>query len=381
LSTRLSHLECARCGREHDAFVLQTRCDCGGTLLARYDLRGISIEDVLKRPADLWRWRELLPIEGEPVRVQEAETPLVLLDSLCDRWGVDVYLKDDGPLPGETFKARGASVALTRAVELGVESFVMPTAGNAGGAWAAYATEAGVPITVCMSRSAPEFNQREVKDNGGSLELVDGTIADAGGRAKEIAAETGAFLASTFNEPYRVEGKKTAWLETFAQLGRRLPATIVTPVGGGVAAIAAWKAAEEFVEAGWATGEMPRIVGVQPDDCAPIARAFRAGTNDVEAWPQEPKTIAAGLRVPSPSEGYLVLDRVRASAGSMEIVGDEEMRRWIDRLRADEGIWVCPEGASAVAAADALARTERLEGPVVLYNTGAGSKYESLLDA
>jgi threonine synthase len=304
-----------------------------------------------------------------------------LLESLCDRWGTDVYLKDDGPLPGETFKARGAAVALTRAVELGVTSFVMPTAGNAGGAWAAYATEAGVPITVCMSRSAPEFNQREVKDHGGTLELVDGTIADAGKRAKEIASETGAFLASTFNEPYRVEGKKTAWLETFAQLGRRLPATIVTPVGGGVAAVAAWKAAEEFVEAGWATGEMPRIVGVQPDDCAPITRAYRSGAADVEPWTAEPMTIAAGLRVPSPSEGYLVLDRVRASEGSMEVATDDEMRTWVDRLRQTEGVWICPEGASSVVAADALAQQDKLEGPVVLYNTGAGSKYETFLDA
>jgi threonine synthase len=333
---------------------------------------------VRSRPADLWRWRELLPVEGEPVRVNEDETPLVLLDSLCDRWGADVYLKDDGPLPGETFKARGAAVALTRAVELGASSLVMPTAGNAGGAWSAYASAAGVPITVCMARTAPEFNQREVEANGARLELVDGTIADAGKRAKEIAAETGAYLATTFNEPYRVEGKKTAWLETFLQLGG-LPAMIVTSVGGGVAAVAASKAAEEFTDAGWGADEMPRIVGVQPNDCAPIARAFRADLPDAEPWPDEPSTIAAGLRVPSPSEGYLVLDRVRKSGGSMESVGDDDMRTWIAYLRESEDIWVCPEGAAAFAATDKLAVEGRLEGPVVLYNTGAGSKYASIV--
>ena len=313
------------------------------------------------------------------MRIGEDETPLVHLRSLSERWGTEVYVKDDGPLPGQTFKARGAAVSLSRAVELGVRAFVMPTAGNAGGAWAAYATAAGIPITVCMSRTAPEFNQREVVENGGTLELVDGTIADAGKRAKEIAAETGAFPASTFNEPYRVEGKKTAWLETFEQLDMCFPRTIVTSVGGGVAAVAAWKAAEEVAALGWASGELPRIVGVQPDDCAPIAKAFSAGAEEVDPWPGEPTTIASGLRVPSPSEGYLVLDRVRRSGGTMETVSEEDMRSWVARLRSEENIWVCPEGAATLAAADDLAARSQLEGPVVLYNTGAGAKYESVL--
>ena len=379
MASRLSHLECARCGRDHDASILQTRCDCGGTLLARYDLSDLKLDSIYDRPDDLWRWSDLLPLQGDGVRIDEQRTPLRELQSLAVTLGVETYLKDDGPLVGETFKARGAAVALSRAIELGVKEFVMPTAGNAGGAWSAYATAAGVPITVCMSRTAPDFNQREVEANGGRLELVDGTIADAGKRAKEIAAETGAFLASTFNEPYRVEGKKTAWLETFDQLGMRLPRTIITSVGGGVAAIAAWKAAEEVTELGWVPQEMPTIVGVQPEDCAPIAKAFAAGAEDVEPWPGEPTTIAAGLRVPSPSEGYLVLDRVRRSGGSMETVSEDEMRKWVRWMLESEEESVCPEGAAAVAAAVSLAKTGRLEGPVVIYNTGAGSKYSSLL--
>lgn len=347
--------------------------------MARYDLGSLDLDRVYLWKDDLWRWRELLPVQGDGVSVDESRTPLRELRTLASRWETEVYLKDDGPLPGGTFKARGASVALSRALELGVESFVMPTAGNAGGAWSAYSSMAGVPITVCMSRAAPDFNQREVEENGGRLELVDGTIADAGKRAKEIAAETGAFLASTFNEPYRVEGKKTAWLETFDQLGMRFPRTIVTSVGGGVAAVAASKAAAELVELGWVRDEMPKVIGVQPDDCAPISKAFEAGETEVEPWPGEPTTIAAGLRVPSPSEGYLVLDRVRGSGGSMETVSEDDMRRWIRLMSETEGISVCPEGAAAIAAADDLAQADRLEGPVVIYNTGAGAKYVSLL--
>ena len=379
MASRLSHLECARCGREHDASVLQTRCDCGGTLLARYDLGGLRLDSFYDRSDDLWRWKDLLPVQGDGIRINEERTPLRELESFSASVGTEVYLKDDGSLPGGTFKARGAAVALSRAVELGVKEFVMPTAGNAGGAWSAYATAAGVPITVCMSRTAPDFNQREVAENGGRLELVDGTIADAGKRAKEISAETGAYLASTFNEPYRVEGKKTAWLETFDQLGMRMPRTIVTSVGGGVAAIAALKAAEEVTQLGWVQGERPKIVGVQPADCAPIAKAFAEGADDVEPWPGEPTTIAAGLRVPSPSEGYLVLDRVRRSGGSMETVSEEEMRKWVRWMLEAEEESVCPEGAAAVAATVSLAKEGRLEGPVVIYNTGAGSKYASLL--
>ena len=381
----LTHLECARCGREHDAAILQNRCDCGGTLLARYATPDVSVADVLARPSGLWRFRELLPISGEPISLGEPETPLLFASRLSERWGVETFIKDESTLPGGTFKARGASVGITRAVELGAKSIVMPSAGNAGGAWAIYAARAGIELTVTMARTAPIANQREVEVTGATLELVDGTIADAGARAKEIAASTGAFFAATFSEPYRVEGKKSAWLETFAQLGdassMRLPATIVTPVGGGVAAVAAAKATAEVRALGWGSQkslEGPRLVGVQAEDCAPIVRAFERGDSAVEALTTQPATIAAGLRVPAPSEGDIVLDRVRSSDGTMMAVSEDEIRAAVRDLAATEGVFACPEGAATVAAAGWLAAAGDLAGPVVLYNTGSGVKYLDL---
>lgn len=382
----LSHLQCARCDRSYDATVLQNRCDCGGTLLARYAAPDVSLSDVLARPSGLWRFRELLPLSGEPISLGEPETPLLFASRLSERWGVETFIKDESTLPGGTFKARGAAVGITRAVELGAKSIVIPSAGNAGGAWAIYAARAGIELTVTMARTAPIANQREVEVTGATLELVDGTIADAGARAKEIAASTGAFFAATFSEPYRVEGKKSAWLETFTQLGEgvsmRFPATIVTPVGGGVAAIAAAKAAEEVRSLGW-SGEQPhegpRLVGVQPEDCAPIVRAFERGATTVEPLTTQPATIAAGLRVPAPSEGDVVLDRVRSSNGTMIAVSEDEIRAAVRDLATTEGLFACPEGAATIPAAARLAAAGDLAGPVVLYNTGAGTKYLDLL--
>lgn len=375
-----SELICARCETAHPASDLHNRCDCGGTLLPGYR-GGAALDEILGRRSGMWRFRELLPVVGEPISLGEPETPLLFAPRLSERLGVETFIKDDSPLPGGTFKARGAAVGLSRAVELGVERIVMPSAGNAGGAWALYAARAGVEITVTMARSAPGANQKEVELAGGHLELVEGTIADAGARAKDIAARTGAFLAATFNEPYRVEGKKTAWLETFLQLGggttMRFPSTIVLPVGGGVAAVAAAKAADEVRRMGWVpeTADAPRLVGVQPEDCAPIVRAFQRGEEAVAVWTERSTTIAAGLRVPAPSEGDLVLDRVRASGGTMLAVSEEDIRRAVTDLASSEGLFACPEGAATVPAAARLAAGGDLEGPVVLYNTGSGVKY------
>ena len=375
----MSHLECGRCGTAYPPDRLQARCDCGGTLLVRYGAIDVSLREVLARPPGLWRYRELLPVIGEPVSLGEPETPLLFASRLSERWGVDVFVKDESLLPGGTFKARGASVGLSRAHELGAKSVVMPSAGNAGGTWALYAARAGLELTVTMARTAPQANQLEVTMAGARLELVDGTIADAAERARAIAEDTGAFLAATFDEPYRVEGKKSAWLETFAQLGdgstMALPKTIVLPVGGGVAAIAAAKGAEEVTALGWTSDRGPRLVGVQPEDCAPIVRAFERGDTEVTPWPHEPTTIAAGLRVPAPSEGDLVLDAIRGSDGTMVAVSEDEIVSSVRTLAASEGIFACPEGAATIAAAERLAAAGDLEGPVVLYNTGSGMKY------
>jgi threonine synthase len=383
MTSRLTHLECARCGREHDADRLQQRCDCGGTLFARYGLNDLDLAKLRSRPRGTWRYRELLPVRGQPVSLGEQETPLLFAPRLSERWQVEVFVKDDGPLPGGTFKARGACVGLSRALELGVKQVVMPTAGNAGGTWSLYAARAGLDITVVMADSAPPANQAEVRTAGGTLELVDGSIADAGTRAKEIAEATGAFLAATFSEPYRLEGKKSAWLEIYDRLGDarsfRFPRTIVLPVGGGVAAVAAAKAVQEVIGAGWCRDPEPSLIGVQAANCAPIARAFEEGRDTVERWSGDPMTIAAGLRVPAPAEGTLVLNTIRKSNGRLVAVEEEEIRTAIGTLASSEGVFACPEGATTVVAAERLARSGELEGPVVLFNTGAGAKYIDVL--
>jgi threonine synthase len=375
----LTHLECARCGRTHDAGRLHNRCECGGTLLARYELAPLPYENLAARPPGMWRYRELLPVHGDPLSLGHAQTPLLFAPRLSDRWGVETYVKDDGPLPGGTFKARGAAVGLSRALELGADSFVMPSAGNAGGAWSLYAARAGVAITVTMARSAPVANQREVRTAGGELVLVDGTIADAAAEARSIAETTGAFLCATFSEPYRIEGKKTAWLEVFDQLGdgvsMAIPRTIVAPVGGGVALWAAAKAAAEVRALGWCSDRPAQLVGVQAGRCAPLVRAFESGAIDVEPWAEVELTAAAGLRVPAPSEGAEVLAQVRASGGLMIAVDEDEIATGVRDLASGEGIWACPEGATTVAAGQRLAAAGALEGPVLLYNTGAGAKY------
>ncbi len=378
-------------------------------MLARYDLGSLgsdAVERMRARPGGTWRYRELLPVSGEPVSLGEPETPLLFCPRLSEEWGVEVFVKDDGLLPGGTFKARSASVALSRAMELGVKRVVMPSAGNAGGAWSLYAARAGVELTVTMAETAPRTNQAEVKAAGARLVLVDGTIADAGRRAREIADETGAFFAATFYEPYRLEGKKTCWLEVFDGLGSRsraeatpslrpaeaarpheddspfrFPNTIVMPAGGGVAAISAAKAHEEVAALGWARGDRPRLIGVQAENCAPIARAFDEGATEVEPWPGVPTTIASGLRVPAPVEGTLVLECIRASEGRVVAVSEADIIASVARLSAAEGIFACPEGATTVAAAQRLHDEGDLAGPVVLYNTGSGPKYADALAA
>ena len=294
-----------------------------------------------------------------------------------------MFIKDDSTMPGGTFKARGACIGLSRAVELGVKSVVMPTAGNAGGTWSLYAARAGIEITVVMSASAPKTNQIEVTAAGGTLELVEGSIADAGKRAQEIAAETGVFLATTFSEPYRLEGKKSAWFEIFDDLGNgsemAFPGTIVLPVGGGVAAIAAAKAAREVIDAGWCRGEPPILVGVQAANCAPIVKAFEEGRDDVPTWAGDPMTVAAGLRVPAPAEGALVLKTIHGSQGTMVAVNEDKIIAAMRDLAATEGVFACPEGAATLPAAQQLASEGHLRSPVVLYNTGSGHKYLDVL--
>jgi threonine synthase len=281
----LSFLQCSRCGREWDADVLTNLCECGGPLLARYDLESVTIDpdDIAGRDCDLWRYHELLPVRsaGQVVSLGEGMTPLLALPRLGERLGVPrLLLKDESLLPTGSFKARGAAVGVSRAVELGARVLSMPTNGNAGAAWAAYAARASVRISVAMPVDAPSVTRAEVAVTGAELTLVRGHIGQAGQWLARKTAALGAFDVSTLKEPYRIEGKKTMALEIVEQLGWRLPDVIVYPTGGGVGLIGMHKALTEVRELGWAEGELARLVCVQSAGCAPIVRAFEQG----ESW-------------------------------------------------------------------------------------------------
>ena len=319
----LSHLECARCGAVHDAAVVQGLCGCGSPLLARYDLaKAAALADraeIGRRPADLWRYHELLPVSGagRVVSLGEGMTPLLAMPRLGRALGVPrLLMKDESLIPTGTFKARGAAVGVSRAAELGVAGVAMATNGNAGAAWAAYAARAGLPSFVVMAADAPAVNRAECRAFGAELRVADGSIADAARLvAAEVPARPGYQDVSTLKEPYRIEGKKTMGLEIAEQLGWRLPDVIVYPTGGGVGIIGIHKALLELRELGW-TGQqpLPRLVAVQSTGCAPIVRAFAAGADHSEPWP-DPRTVAFGITVPKALGDFLVLERALRHRG------------------------------------------------------------------
>ncbi|HEY3125868.1 MAG TPA: threonine synthase [Candidatus Limnocylindria bacterium] len=384
-----THLECSRGGEDFQIDTLQQTCIVdGGPLLVRYDLEkvhGAMQREVLaRRPATLWRYRELLPIE-DPERVVTLGEPLTpLLDAGRIGEELDIpglRVKDEGLLPTGTFKARGAAVGVTRALELGVSTIALPTAGNAGAAWAAYGARAGIRIVVVMPDTTPQTIVRETASYGADVYLVPGSIADAGAVVKRACTERGWYDASTLKEPYRIEGKKTMGFELAEQLEWKLPDVIVYPTGGGVGLIGMWKGFAELREIGWiAPDDMPRFVAAQATGCAPIVRAFEAGASESEPWP-DPKTFAAGIRVPKALGDFLVLRALRESSGIALAVTDDEMRDMMRLVGAMEGMLVCPEGAAAIAAAAKLRRDGwiRDDESVVVFNTGSGLKYAESL--
>ena len=285
----------------------------------------------------------------------------------------DLLVKDEGLNPGGTFKARGASCGVSMARSLGVREVALPTAGNAGGAWAAYGTAAGIPIHVAMPADAPALTRLEVQLHGGELTLVDGLISDAGKLIAERAAANGWFDAATLREPYRIEGKKTLGLEIAEQLGWRPPDSIVYPAGGGVGLIGMWRAFDQLAALGWLDGPPPRLHIVQAAGCAPLVRAFEAGTDDAGMW-EGAHTIAAGLRVPRALGDFLVLRALRETGGSAVAVDDDTILDALGQLARSEGILASPEGAATLAGAAALrARGDlRPDERVVLVVTGSG---------
>jgi threonine synthase len=380
----LSHLACARCDTRYDATLVQGTCSCGSPLLARYDLaRAAALTGpaaIAARPPDLWRYHELLPVSeaARVVSLGEGMTPLLPLPNLAKAAGVRrLLMKDESLIPTGTFKARGAAVGVSRAAELGVRGVAMPTNGNAGAAWAAYAARAGMGCLIVMPRDAPAVTRAECAAVGAELYLAGGTIADAGKIAAAAVADRPGYQdVSTLKEPYRVEGKKTMGFEIAEQLGWRVPDVIVYPTGGGVGIIGIHKALGELRELGWIAGPLPRLVAVQASGCAPVVRAFERGAGACEPWP-EPRTVAFGITVPKPLGDFLILDAVRATGGTAIAVTDHELLASQREAARLEGTFICPEGAACFAAVTRLRESGWLRGgeEVVVLNTGAGLIY------
>jgi threonine synthase len=329
----------------------------------------------------MWRFQPFLPlVRGEsPTTLGEGDTPLLQCRRTGRRVGLeDLWIKDEAANPTGSFKARGLSAAITRAKAAGAACFVIPTAGNAGVAASAYAARAGLPVRIYAPRTTPPTILAQIITFGADLQLVDGHIGHCGKAARAWAAKTGATDLSTLREPYRIEGKKTLGLELAMQLGWALPAAIIYPTGGGTGLIGMWKAFQELRRAGWVSDPPPRMYTVQSAGCAPIVRAFAAGTDHAVAW-SDPRTVASGLRVPAPLGDRLILAALRASGGDAIAVSDEDLLEEACLAAREEGIDLSPEGGAALAAARALRARAVLSSTdrVVVFNTGAGWLYRS----
>ncbi|MFM1665108.1 threonine synthase [Aeromonas salmonicida] len=379
----LSHLRCSKTGDIHDADQPQQLSQVGAPLLASYDLEALKKvwhpAALLGRPATLWRYHELLPVRdpAQVVTLGEGLTPLLPLRTLGKQVGIpDLWMKDESIIPTGSFKARGAAVGISRARELGVTHFAMPTNGNAGAAWALYGARAGLRSTIVMPQEAPAITRLETSLAGARLYLVDGLISDAGRQVAQAVVDQSLFDASTLKEPYRIEGKKTMGLEIAEQLGWKLPDVIIYPTGGGVGLIGIYKALRELQELGWVKGDLPRLVAVQASGCAPIVQAWQQGASESSFWPDS-QTLAFGINVPKALGDFLVLDALYRTNGCAIAVDDRAIKAEIRQLASLEGSFVCPEGAAAFAAARQLRESGWIKGgeQVVVLNTGAGIKY------
>lgn len=384
MASYLTHLDCTRCGRQYDADTLQTLCpDDGGVLYARYDLGRARQElergEVAARAPGMWQIPELMPVRDQRniVSLGEGGTPLLAVPRLGQRLGFSrLWVKEEGLNPTGSFKARGISAAVSKAKELGVQSFTIPTAGNAGSALAAYGARAGIPVDVFMPADTPALFKKEVRAYGATLHLVDGLIDAAGAEARAYAAATGAFDVSTLKEPYRCEGKKTMGYELALQAGWQLPDVIVYPTGGGTGIVGMWKAFAEMEALGWIGSERPRMISVQSEGCAPIVRAYEEGVERARPW-EHAATYASGIRVPGAVGDYLILRAVRESGGSALAVSEAAIAEAAALISTTEGIFAAPEGGATLAALLALRERGdvRADERVILFNTGTGLKY------
>ena len=382
----IAFLECSRCHLHYDPGTPQTVCKaCSGTLYVRYDLstaKGTVRRDAIgtsgqdKRWSGMWRYRQVLP-DVEPVTLGEGWTPM-----LPSRRYSNVWLKEEGANPTGTFKARGLALAVTMARHYGLKKLAAPTAGNAGGALAAYAAAAGMQAHIFMPKDTPMANQVECVAYGALVTLVDGLISDCGRMVAERKAAEGWFDVSTLKEPFRVEGKKTMGYELVEQLGWEYPDAVFYPTGGGVGMIGMWKAFEEMEQLGWVTGKRSKMIAVQSSGCAPVVRAFEQGDAVCQMW-QDAHTFASGLRVPKPYGDAILLEILRASDGVAVALSDDAIFDSLKDWATHEGLLLSPEGAAATAAYDHLIETGFLSANdrVVLFNTGSGNKYTDVIGA
>ena len=380
----VTHLECALCGLEHEAHRLHNLCRaCGKPLLVRYDLSRskttLTKESLAARRPDLWRYREVLPVENDEniVSMGEGWTPLLRATRLGRRVKInELYIKDESQNPTQSFKARGMATAVSMAKELGVKKLAVPSAGNAAGALAAYAARAGLQAYIFMPRDTPRANVVECQQTGARVTLMDGLITDCGAEVARRKEAEGWFDVSTLKEPYRVEGKKTLGYELAEQLNWQLPDVIVYPTGGGTGLIGMWKAFAEMEEMGWIGSKRPRMVTVQAAGCAPIVRAFEEDHRFADEFPNA-ATTASGLRVPKAIGDFLILDALRQSGGTAVAVTDEELIAAVREIGAAEGIFCAPEGAACLPALRQVIEMGEVSSTdsVVLFNTGSGVKY------
>jgi len=379
----VTHLECSACGKRHDWKRLQNLCTaCGKPLFAMVDLaaagRELTRGKLSGRERSLWRYRELLPLpkNAEPVSLGEGGTPLLPSKKFGPELDVDLWIKDESLNPTQSFKARGMSVAVSMAKYLGAEKLAAPSAGNAGGALAAYAARAGIEAQICMPRDTPRANIIESRELGADVTLIEGLITDCGAEIARHKEKEGWFDLSTLKEPYRIEGKKTLGYEIAEQLNWKLPDVILYPTGGGTGLIGMWKAFAEMEELGWIDNKRPRMLSVQASGCAPIVRAFESGDKFAAEFPNA-HTVASGLRVPKAIGDFLMLDILRKSNGGAIAIDDDEMIRAVREVGSKEGLFAAPEGAACFVALKKLRASGKIDidERVVIFNTGSGIKY------
>ena len=375
-------LECARCKKEYSLAELQNFATCcNQPLVVRYDYQmpRFHKEDLLFREKTMWRYYEMLPVSARKniVSLGEGMTPLMPLENLAARYGfADLLVKDESLNPTGSFKARGLSMAVSKAKELGVERCIIPTAGNAGGALAAYCAKAGIACTVVMPRHTPAIFKQECELYGAELIMVDGLISDCAKKVEELKKSRYYFDVSTLKEPYRLEGKKTMGYEIAEQLNWQLPNVIMYPAGGGTGLIGIWKAFQEMLRMGWIKAELPRMIAVQAANCAPLATAIHDPNHWKEHFSPHP-SLANGLAVPFPFGMDMMLEVLQASDGTVVTVSEEDIVAGVKEIAATEGILTAPEGAAVWKALLQLRDRHQIDpaDKIVLLNTGSGYKY------